>query len=153
VINEHDSHSGMNALRALVAPVSRKGRFFSRVEISGSHTASVDMVRNGSADVAAIDCVTYALLQRHRPAAVVGARKLAMTQSAPALPYVTRAMADLETVERMRAALFRAFADPGLAAARDSLLLKSIELVSASAYQRITAFQDLAVRHGFPRLN
>ena len=55
VVNEHDSHSGMNALRALVAPASRDGRFFSRVETSGAHAASIELVKNRGADIAAID--------------------------------------------------------------------------------------------------
>jgi len=153
VVNERDSHSGMNALRALVAPASRNGRFFSRVETSGAHDASVEMVGNGSADIAAIDCVTYALLQRHRPAALSGVRKLGRTGRAPALPYVTRRTVNADTLARMRAALFRTFADPSLAAARESLLLKDVEVIPVSAYRRINAFRDLAVRHGFPRLN
>ncbi len=152
-VNEHNSHSGMNALRALVAPASRDGRFFSRVETSGAHAASVEMVGNGGADIAAIDCVTYALLQRHRPAALAGVRKLCRTERAPALPYVTRRTVDADTVARMRTALFRTFADPKLAAAREALLLKDVEVIPVSAYRRITAFQDLAARHGFPRLN
>jgi ABC-type phosphate/phosphonate transport system substrate-binding protein len=152
-VNEPDSHSGMNALRALVAPASRDGRFFSAVKSSGAHAASVEMVRNGAADVAAIDCVSYALLERHRPAALVGVRKLGRTQRAPALPYVTRRTVDADTVARMRAALFQAFADPSLASAREALLLKDIEAIPVSAYQRMIAFQDLAARHGFTRLN
>jgi ABC-type phosphate/phosphonate transport system substrate-binding protein len=153
VVNEHDSHSGMNALRTLVAPASQGGRFFSRVQTSGAHAASVEMVGNGDADVAAIDCVTYALLRRHRPAALSGVRKLGRTGRAPALPYVTRSVADADTLARMRAALFQAFADPGLTAVREALLLKNVEVVPVSAYQRITAFHDLAISHGFPRLN
>ena len=43
------------------------GRFFSRVVTSGSHPASVAAVARGEADVAAIDCVTYALLDRYLP--------------------------------------------------------------------------------------
>jgi ABC-type phosphate/phosphonate transport system substrate-binding protein len=152
-VNELDSHSGMNALRALVAPASRDGHFFSKIKSSGAHAASVDMVRTGNADVAAIDCVSYALLERHRPAALVGVRKLGRTERAPALPYVTRATMDAVTVARMRTALHRAFADPGLATVREALLLKDIEVVSLAEYQRITAFRDLAARHGFPRLN
>lgn len=153
VINEHDSHSGMNALRALVAPINRDGHFFARVEVSGAHAASVEMVRNGGADIAAVDCVTYALLGRHRPAALSGVRKLARTERAPALPYVTRSSVDSDKIARMRGALFQAFADPGLAAVREALLLKGVEVVPLSAYQRIAEFDDLAARHGFPRLN
>ena len=74
-INHPDSHSGSNALRALIAPLARDGRFFGRVEVSGSHAASLAMVAEGAADVAAIDCVSHALLARHRPAALAGTRR------------------------------------------------------------------------------
>src|SRR5918994_4527340 len=56
-INGWSSHSGMSALRALIAPQSRGGRFFERIEVSSSHRASLAMVARGEADVAAIDCV------------------------------------------------------------------------------------------------
>jgi hypothetical protein len=60
---------------------------------------------------------------------------------------------DADTVARMRTALFRTFADAKLAAAREALLLKDVEVIPVSAYRRITAFRDIAARHGFPRLN
>ncbi len=151
-INGPESHSGMGALRALIAPSSHGGRFFSEVEVSGSHAASLEMVRRGAADVAAIDCVTYALLERHRPAAVAGTRRLGRTYRAPAVPYVTSGHVDPETLARMRAAVFRAFADPHLAAARQALLLKDVEEPPPSAYGRIAEMQDFAARHGYREL-
>ena len=57
-INGTDSNSGMNLLRAAVAPWARGGRFFGRVEVSGSHLESLARVGDGRADIAAIDCVT-----------------------------------------------------------------------------------------------
>ena len=60
--------------------------------------------------------------------------------------------ADAETLARMRAALFRAFADPRLAAARHALFLKDIEPLPLSAYDRIAETRDFAVRHGYPDL-
>ena len=60
---------------------------------------------------------------------------------------------DADAVARMRTALHRTFADPELAAIRESLLLKDVEVVPVSAYQRITAFGDIAARHGYARLN
>ena len=71
-VNSLESHSGANALRALVAPESRKGRFFSRVRTSGSHAGSIAALVQRRADVAAIDCVTYALLDRYRPSCLAG---------------------------------------------------------------------------------
>ena len=104
-INQPDSHSGSNALRALIAPLGRDGRFFGRVEVGGSHAASLAMVAAGAADVAAIDCVSHALLARHRPAALAGTGVLCRTAAAPALPFVTRADAGADLIERLRAAL------------------------------------------------
>ena len=152
VINHPESHSGMNALRALVAPFSRDRRFFSDVKVSGAHAASVARVASGAADVAAIDGVTYALLARHRPAALAGTRVLARTAAAPAPPYVTRADAGEDLVLRLRAALQATLADPQLRGARDELLLDGIEVLSPSAYRRIPALARQAARLGYPTL-
>jgi hypothetical protein len=147
-INHTDSHSGSNALRALVAPLARDGRFFGAVEVSGSHVRSLAMVASGAADVAAIDCVTHALLARHRPAALAGTRVLCRTAAAPAPPFVTRAGAAPALVARLRAALHAAIADPALAGARADLLLDGIEILPRAAYGRIPAFARFAARHG-----
>jgi ABC-type phosphate/phosphonate transport system substrate-binding protein len=151
-INGWTSHSGMNALRALIAPRSRGGRFFARIAVSGSHRASLAMVARGEADVAAIDCVVHALLARHRPGALTGTRPLGRTPKAPAPPFVTSASAGDATVERLRAALFRAFDDASLEAARANLLLAGIEVLPRAAYARIRAFERLAARRGYPVL-
>lgn len=151
-INGPGSHSGMGALRALIAPLSRGGRFFSEVKVSGGHAASLEMVGRGEADVAAIDCVTYALLARYRPASIAGTRILGWTQRAPALPFVTSKRTDTDALDRLRAAMSRAFADPDLAAARRALFLEDIEALPLAAFDRIAEMWDLAVRHGYPEL-
>ena len=125
-INGPESHSGMNALRALVAPLSSARRFFSAVKVTGTHAASIAMVRDGVADVAAIDCVTHALIWRYCGDALAGTRVLGWSDPAPAVPYVTRAEYGEDTRARMRAALARTFADVNLAAAREALLLAEI---------------------------
>jgi len=151
-INGWSSHSGMSALRALFAPLSAGGRFFARIEVSGSHRASLAMVARGAADVAAIDCVVHALLVRHRPAAVAGTRPLGHTAQAPAPPFVTRAAASVDTVARLLAGLFRAFEDRSLEAARADLLLAGIELLPLAAYDRIKGFERFAAQRGYPVL-
>jgi ABC-type phosphate/phosphonate transport system substrate-binding protein len=152
VINGPESHSGMNALRALVAPVSCGGRFFAHGKVSGTHVDSLEMIKRGEADVAAIDCVTYALLERHRPATLSGIRKLGRTDRAPGIPYVTRSTVAKDTVARMRTALFRTFDDPHLTTVRQTLLLEDVEEIHLSHYERITEFQQTAVSHGYPEL-
>ena len=151
-INGWGSHSGMSALRALIAPLGRRGRFFAKIEVSGTHSASLGMIARGEADVAAIDCVVHALLARHRPAALRGTRPLTETAGAPAPPLVTRARVGDDVVARLRAALVAAFEDPALAAAREDLLLAGIEVLPPAAYLRIRAFERYAARHGYPVL-
>jgi ABC-type phosphate/phosphonate transport system substrate-binding protein len=151
-INGWGSHSGMSALRASIAPHSRGGRFFAEIKVSGAHVASVAMVARGEADVAAIDGVVHALLDRHRPAALHGTRPLAETASAPAPPFVTHARASADLVVRLRAALTETFADPALAPAREDLLLAGVEILPPAAYVRIKAFERYAARHGYPVL-
>ena len=152
VVNGMESHSGMNALRALVAPASRDGRFFSKVRISGSHPASLEMLRSREADVAAIDCVTYALLGSYRPEALAGTRMLGWTDRAPAIPYVTRLDADDGTVARMRGALHDVFDDPDFSTTRQALYLKGVEVLPVQAYEEIAGFQAVAARAGYPAL-
>jgi len=152
VVNGLESHSGANALKALVAPRNRDGRFFSEVKVSGTHIASLEMIRRGEADVAAIDCVTYALLESYRPAALAGIRKLGRTYRAPAIPYVTRWDEDKDRVERLRTAIFNAFSDPDLTVTRQALYLKSIEALPVLAYHQISEHEDYAARLGYPEL-
>jgi ABC-type phosphate/phosphonate transport system substrate-binding protein len=147
-INHPDSHSGSNALRALVAPLARDGRFFGAVKVSGSHARSLASVAQGAADVAAVDCITHALLARYRPPALEGTRVLCRTAAAPAPPFVTSAGAAPALVARLRAALHAAIADPALAGARADLLLDGIEVLPRAAYRRIRAFARFAARHG-----
>jgi hypothetical protein len=151
-INSWSSHSGMSALRALIAPLGAGGRFFARIEVSGAHLASLAMVARGAADVAAIDCVVHALLARHRPVALAGTRPLGHTPQAPAPPFVTGAAVGDAMITRLRAALLRAFDDAALEAARADLLLAGIEVLPLAAYARIKAFERFAARRGYPVL-
>ena len=146
VINGPESHSGMNALFSLVAPYARGGKFFSEVKISGSHVESLVALKNGEAEVAAVDCLTYELLRRYRPTAIEGTRTLGLTYAAPAPPYVTRASVCDDNLARMRTALFATFVDPSLTAARQAMLLAGIELTTVNPYHRIdTEFEHALV--------
>ena len=151
-INAPVSQSGYSALRAAVAPLARDGRFFGRVVQSGEHAASLALVRGGEADVCAVDCVTHALLARHRSAAVDGLRVLATSPMAPGLPYVTRATAADDLLARLRAALFAALDDPELAAAREAVFLTGAEVLPDTAYDRILELERDAESRGYPQL-
>jgi ABC-type phosphate/phosphonate transport system substrate-binding protein len=148
-VNYAASQSGYSALRASVAEFSRNGRFFGRVVESGGHPNSLALVAAGEADVCATDCVTHALLARHRPEVLAGLRVLARSQAAPGLPYVTRAAASDELVARLRAALFAVLDDPDLATAREALLLAGAEVLPISAYQPILEMEARAQALGY----
>jgi ABC-type phosphate/phosphonate transport system substrate-binding protein len=152
VINAPDSHSGCNALRALVAPLAEGGSFFRRVIVSGGHLASLRALRRGAADVAAIDCVLHALLERHRPSALVGLRTLLRSPSAPGLPYVTGARQPFDAVRRLRAGLLRALADPALAACRTDLLIEGASVLSLEDYGVIADLERRARALGYGEL-
>ena len=124
VINGPESHSGMNALFSTIQPHSLDGQFFKTIHISGAHADSLRFIQSQQADVAAIDCVTFALLKRYRPAALLGIRVLCQSKSAPALPYVTSINTSIATQLAMQTALQDAFNDPDLAQLREKLLLK-----------------------------
>ncbi len=152
-VNGWDSHSGMNALRHAVAPLAEDGRFFADVVVSGSHARSIAMVAAGDADIAAIDGVTHALIERHDPALLAGVRGIGQTAAAPALPYVTRGAATPDVVRRLRAGLARAVADPSLADARADLLIADVVVLDLAAYDRIVEIEAAAANSGYPCLS
>ncbi len=105
VINQWHSHSGMNALRHTIAPLAAQGRFFSSVLVSGGHMESIAMLQRGQADVAAVDCVTFALAERAAPARVAGIRRLLETAAAPGLPLIAARTVRQDQMQALRAVL------------------------------------------------
>lgn len=148
VVNAEDSQSGYNALRHSVMDFAEEGRFFGGVGLTGSHRASLQAVAAGEADLCAVDCVTYALLQRTEPELTRRLRVLASSASAPALPYITRRDIADDDLQRLRAGLARACADPALAEARVALLLTGVVVLPLSAYDRIRDMEAAAAAAG-----
>ena len=151
-VNAKDSQSGFSALRHAVAGLAEEGRFFGEVRLSGSHRNSLRMVATGEADVCAVDTVTHHLLQRSEPELTGAVRVLAASAAAPALPYISRRGLPDAELERLRAGLRRAIADPALAEARADLLLADIVVKPLSAYDRILELEDAAAAAGYPVL-
>jgi ABC-type phosphate/phosphonate transport system substrate-binding protein len=152
VANEPDSNSGMNLLRARVAPLARDRRFFSAVEYSGSHRQSAERVAAGSADVAAIDCVSFAHFTRLWPEVTARLRVLDWTEPSPALPYVTARGTDAATRAALVAVLAAAAADPALADVRSALLIEGFEFAPDPGFARVRALARAARDAGYPEL-
>src|SRR5262249_9564629 len=147
-----DSQSGYNTLRAVVAPLARDGRFFgSRIE-TGAHRASLAAVKVGDADVASVDCVSFALIRRAQPRELEGLRVLCATAAAPGLPYVTAAATSEDDLARLRQGLAAACADPALAETRARLLIAGCDVLPDKAYDVILAMEKAAIAAGYPEL-
>lgn len=148
-INNWGSQSGMNALRHAVATLAVGDRFFSQVLVSGGHHHSIAMVAAGDADVAAIDCVTYGLIEGHFPEQLAKVRILTQTTAAPALPYVTAASQPADLVERLCEGLAEAIASPDLAAVREALLIEDFSQVPLADYQVMLDMEAEAAAAGY----
>ncbi|WP_206952478.1 phosphate/phosphite/phosphonate ABC transporter substrate-binding protein [Trinickia acidisoli] len=148
--NSGDSHSGMNALRHAVAPLARDGRFFASVRWTGAHSASLRALIETRADVAAIDCVTLALLRDGSPELLRGARVIGMTASAPGLPFIASRTLDEAHMPVLRDALDQALAaDAGRAHA---LRLRGFARLPAEDYADIEDMANEARALGYPLL-
>ena len=150
--NTDDSMSGLLALKSVFAPLSGNGRFFGQVVCSGGHRRSMQMVADGSADVAAIDCVTYALLQRHRSGLTDKLRIITEGPLAPSLPYVTAFGRSSQQVEAIRQALVSVIEDPTLEQTRGQLFLSGVAVLEHTEYERILDIEREADRLGYRAL-
>ena len=142
----------MNAIRSLVAPLHREGRFFSSVVTSGSHELSLRMIANRTADVAAIDNVTYALLERHRARLLSKMRPLCCTDPVPAPPYVTAAQLTDEALTKFREAMAEVLADPASSYLKNELMLDGITVLPPAAYQQIAQLEKWAGDLGYDEI-
>ncbi|MBV6324586.1 phosphate/phosphite/phosphonate ABC transporter substrate-binding protein [Duganella violaceipulchra] len=149
-VNDPDSNSGMNVLRHAVAPWSQDGRYFESVKWSGSHAASLRMVREGAAAIASIDCVSFAYLLQEDPASVQGVTILQQSARSPGLPWVASSKASPELTARLRAALLEPA--PALRALCDGLRIRGFEQRSDADYGRILQIEAEARAAGYPDL-
>lgn len=153
VVNEAASNTGMNLLRAAIAPLARGRRFFDAVLVSGSHLESVRMVAAGDGDTAAIDPVTLAHLQRLEPRLAAAVRVLDWTQPSQSLPFITSSDTDDATVNIIRAALAETALDPRLASVREALLLDGFDVVHETAYESVLEIERYAIKLGYRHIS
>jgi len=146
--NSTDSQSGYNCLRALVAQLTTDGRFFGGRLQTGSHRASVEAVRDGLADIAAIDCVSLAGFARTEPAVMRGIRVMGYSDPYPGLPLITSVSTSGATLAALRAALAQVVHDPALQALREDLFITGFEPLEASAYQVCADMRESAAALG-----
>jgi ABC-type phosphate/phosphonate transport system substrate-binding protein len=142
--NNRDSMSGMLALKAAVVDIADGARFFSTALETGGHIASLMAVQNGHADICAIDCVTIALLRKHRPSALAGLVEIGRTQQMPGLPFVTHAI-EPNLLREVLATVLRSRQG---APWQQTLLLRGVSVLDSQAYQSILLVEESITNKG-----
>ncbi len=151
-INDPESNSGMNLLRATVQPLMQGTSFFSSTQISGEHIKSVRAVVEHQADIAAIDCVTYAMINDAFPALTKKVRIIAGTGKTMGLPFVI----PVEISSRLESATITALFNDALTILPQhfckTLHLAGFTQVSLRDYQSIVNMEDFAQQSGHSSL-
>ena len=148
--NQDDSNSGMNALRHAVAPYAQEGAFFRAALRTGSHVGSLQAVADNRADVAAIDCVTFAFVCDEMPELAPRVRRIGMTAASPGLPLIASDTVPAATVGALREALNEALAVHPERAKR--LRLQGFSALPLADYERIAQLENEARAVGYTRL-
>jgi ABC-type phosphate/phosphonate transport system substrate-binding protein len=151
-VNDLGSNSGMNLLRAEIAPLAGGKTFFKSVLVTGSHLASAEAIAEDEADVAALDCITWAHLRRWRSGLTDRLRVLTWTVRSPGLPLITSLGTSPSQLAALRAALDDVARDPDLREVRETLLLEGFSLTPAEHYRAALRLRDIAVGLGYPHL-
>ncbi len=151
-VNGLDSNTGMNLLRAAIAPLAAAKPFFRSVVVTGSHLASIEAIANGVADIAAIDCVSLAHLQRFNSTLTAGVRTIGRSRLVPSPPFITARETDDKTLAILHRALKDIEADPKLASVRAALSIDGFEYTSEADYEIILGLEREAAAASYPKL-
>lgn len=102
-VNGPDSLSGWISLQVAVHGPGSAWR--GEVRWTGAHAESIRAVRDGVADVASIDSVTWGIVGRHHPELVDGVVEIGEGPLVPSLPLVTHRDASDDEVALLRGAI------------------------------------------------
>lgn len=144
LINSPDSNSGMNLLRHRLAPLQQDGRFFSGIRYTGGHRDSLQALKTGLGDLAAIDSVTWDYLARDHSDEVAGLRILDTSAPSPTLPFIGPAHLDEAGARRIRQAL-----EQMLPAFSATLAIRAVLPASEADYQVLLDYERSAANFKF----
>ena len=151
--NDRISQSGYNALRALLGSSPAWPRpFFKAAVKTGAHYRSIEAVRKGEADLAAVDAVSWALWRSAQPHAAEELRVVGQTDSYPGLPLITSLHTPTAVVEALRRGLHALATEPAYAQLRAPLLIRGFEVTGWADYQRCLDMQNAALENGLTTL-
>jgi ABC-type phosphate/phosphonate transport system substrate-binding protein len=132
--NGSDSQSGFNALRALVATTQPQRPFFGGAVQSGGHSASIEKVRGGEADMAAVDCVTLAIWRDMHPQLAKDIAVFGETAAYPGLPLITSLSTPADTLAQLRECLAAIATEARFAAVRAPFHISGFEITGLNDY-------------------
>ncbi len=148
--NSDDSNSGMNLLRHAVAPFANGRAFFASVIETGGHLASLEALLNNRADIAAIDCISFAFVQEYLPALASGVVTIGVTAASPGLPLIASKDVPPDGISALRIALASVIEeDPPLTR---RLKLAGFAQRPLDDYSVILDLENDAAQRGYPRL-
>ena len=151
-INSADSQSGCLALKETLALQQLPAPFFSATVVSGAHRRSLQLVAAGTADICAIDPVSWSLACHCDAETVAQLRILDAGPQTPGLPFITAAATDAETVDAMQTAMATLF--NGTSPAAESALCGAgmpiirFHKMTIDDFQPIMDFAKMAVTAG-----
>ncbi len=103
------SQSGWAALIDLLPDGESLESFFGAVRMTGGHRESIRSIAAGAADIATVDCVSWALAERHEPAARE-LRVIGRSPTYPSLPFIASNRRSADEAGKIGAALRQAVA-------------------------------------------
>ncbi len=128
-VNGRDSLSGWISLGWWA-----DGPWLGEIVETGAHLASLDAVRDGIADVATIDAVTFGYVERHRPEVLDGLVVAGHGPEVPCLPIICAADASDERLAMLRDAFAAAAAN-----ADEMLLIDGFSPLDLDDYATVRA--------------
>lgn len=152
-INNGNSNSGMNVLRYALAKIGATAGYFSQVEMTGGHHASLEAVAHNRAQLAAIDCVSYQLVADQDPQLISKLRVIGYSERSCGLPFVMPASrCTPQRSERYLNALNQALGQLPADSAK-ILHLDRFDSVNLEDYQSIVELENFAIEGGYAELN
>lgn len=131
--NSTDSLSGYVSMLSLL-PAGQSAWSGPTLE-TGAHLLSIDAVRDGQADIASIDALTWTYAQQNFPEVLQGLVIIDRGPLVPHLPLIANAGTTDEALEEWRTAFAEVVRNPALADTLDRLLIQGFVALDAAQYE------------------
>jgi ABC-type phosphate/phosphonate transport system substrate-binding protein len=146
-----DHRAALNSLDSLSGNISLLAAFGLGLEwpgesvFTGAHLSSIEAVRSGAVDVAAIDGMTWAYRQREALPTLAGLRVIGHGPLLPCLPLIVPASASDAQIVEWRSAFASSVGEPRLAESLRRLMIRDFVPLDASDYG--SALAELMQHH------